>query len=320
MTDARYRFERGVDPQSVLPGLESGDADDSQDLRWQAIEGDSRRRSARGAPHITFDTGQVAKLAGLELPESEIRTILESLGCEILGKGDVISVTTPSWRPDLHGAGRFSSKKSCVLRALIACPQRRCRVLPALRVVLTERQKRSRRARRTLAARGLVEAITWSFIPAGRGEGVRRRGTRTGACQSDLASNWSSMRPGLLPGLLTALKRNGNRGSPMRRCSNSARPIAARRRKISSSQRPACAAARRRSVAAGGIGTARRRRSSCSMPKPTSTRCWRRLVSIPARRRSRAMRPPGIIRAGLERCGSAPRRCLPTSGSCIPQR
>jgi len=77
--------------------------------------------------------------------------------------------------------------------------------------VLTERQKRARRARRTLAARGLVEAITWSFIPPAEAKAFGG-GEATLELANPISVEMSAMRPGLLPGLLTALKRNTNRG------------------------------------------------------------------------------------------------------------
>ncbi len=209
VTDARYRFERGVDPASVLPGL---------DLATQMIlkicGGKPSKATVAGAVPdgrhaITFDTGLVAKLAGLDLPAGEIRAILESLGCDILGKGDVITVTTPSWRPDLHGAADLVEEvvRIAGLDRVPATPLPR----PAgvARAVLTERQKRARRARRTLAARGLVEAITWSFIPANEASAFGGSGLELA---NPISVDMSSMRPGLLPGLLTALKRNRNRG------------------------------------------------------------------------------------------------------------
>jgi phenylalanyl-tRNA synthetase beta chain len=209
VTDARYRFERGVDPNSVLPGL---------DLATQMIlkicGGKPSKATVAGAVPdgrhaITFDTKLVAKLAGLDLPGSEIRAILESLGCDILGKGDVITVTTPSWRPDLHGAADLVEEvvRIAGLDRVPATPLPR----PAgvARAVLTERQKRARRARRTLAARGLVEAITWSFIPASEASAFGGSGLELA---NPISVDMSSMRPGLLPGLLTALKRNRNRG------------------------------------------------------------------------------------------------------------
>jgi phenylalanyl-tRNA synthetase beta chain len=160
---------------------------------------------------ITFDIGQVAKLAGLKLPATEIRTILEALGCDVLGKGDVLTVTTPSWRPDLHGAADLVEEvvRIAGLDRVPAMPLPR----PAgvARPVLTERQKRARRARRTLAARGLVEAITWSFIPANEASAFGG-GASVLELVNPISTEMSSMRPGLLPGLLAALKRNRNRG------------------------------------------------------------------------------------------------------------
>jgi phenylalanyl-tRNA synthetase beta chain len=209
VTDARYRFERGVDPNSVLPGL---------DLATQMIlkicGGKPSKATVAGAVPdgrhaITFDTGLVAKLAGLDLPGSEIRTILEALGCDVLGKGNVITITTPSWRPDLHGAADLVEEvvRIAGLDRVPATPLPR----PAgvAHAVLTERQKRARRARRTLAARGLVEAITWSFIPANEASAFGGSGLELA---NPISVDMSSMRPGLLPGLLTALKRNRNRG------------------------------------------------------------------------------------------------------------
>jgi phenylalanyl-tRNA synthetase beta chain len=211
VTDARYRFERGVDPQSVIAGL---------DLATQMIHKicggkPSKAKVAGVAPEgrhsITFDTRLVAKLAGLVLPESGIKTILESLGCEILGKGDVISVTTPSWRPDLHGPADLVEEvvRIAGLDRVPATPMQR----PAgvAKPVLTERQKRARRARRTLAARGLVEAITWSFIPPAEAKAFGG-GEAALELANPISVDMSAMRPGLLPGLLTALKRNNNRG------------------------------------------------------------------------------------------------------------
>jgi phenylalanyl-tRNA synthetase beta chain len=211
VTDARYRFERGVDPAFVVPGL---------DLATQMIlkicGGKPSKATVAGAVpegrhSITFDTGKVAKLAGLDLPEGEIRTILESLGCDVLGKGDVVSVTTPSWRPDLHGPADLVEEvvRIAGLDRVPATPLPR----PAgvARPVLTERQKRARRARRTLAARGLVEAITWSFIPAAEAKAFGG-GAAALELSNPISTEMSSMRPGLLPGLLAALKRNRNRG------------------------------------------------------------------------------------------------------------
>ena len=200
-TDARYRFERGVDPDFVLPGL---------DLATQMIlklcGGKPSKTTVAGKVpdarrSISFDSGQVAKLAGLDLPAAEIRTILESLGCEILGKGAVFTVTTPSWRPDLHGPADLVEEvvRIAGIDRIPATPMPRADGVA--RPVLTERQKRSRKARRTLAGRGLVEAITWSFIPRAAAKAFGG-GADALELANPISSEMSSMRPSLLPGLL----------------------------------------------------------------------------------------------------------------------
>ena len=211
VTDARYRFERGVDPASTLPGL-----DLATDMILKLAGGEpSKAKVAGKVPDekrvIDLDYARVGKLSGIEIKDAEIKSILEKLGCTISGKGKAMKVTVPTWRPDIHGPADLVEEvvRIAGLDRIPLTPLPR----PAgvARPVLTERQKRARRARRALAARGLVEAITWSFIP-----NTEAKAFGGGEAALDLANpisvEMSSMRPGLLPGLLTALKRNNNRG------------------------------------------------------------------------------------------------------------
>jgi phenylalanyl-tRNA synthetase beta chain len=211
VTDARYRFERGVDPESVMPGL---------DLATQMIHklcgGKPSKATVAGkvpdtARTILFDMGRVEKLGGLSLPETEIKTILETLGCVLVGEGDLLEVTPPSWRPDIHGAADLVEE---VVRIAgidripaVALP----RVSGVSKPVLTERQKRARRARRLLAARGLVEAVTWSFIPKAQAE-LFGAGATLVELANPISVELAAMRPSLLPGLVAAIERNRNRG------------------------------------------------------------------------------------------------------------
>ncbi|MDX2307913.1 MAG: phenylalanine--tRNA ligase subunit beta [Hyphomicrobium sp.] len=211
VTDARYRFERGVDPHSVIPGL---------DLATQMIvklcQGTpSKAKVAGKEPEATraiaFDLGRVARLAGLDIKADEVKRILETLGCTVEGKGTEVTVSTPSWRPDLHGAADLVEEvvRIAGLDRIPSTPLPR--ITGIAKPVLTERQRRARRARRVLAARGMVEAVTWSFLPKSHAEHFGG-----GAADLDLANPIStdlvSMRPGLLPGLLAAAARNQNRG------------------------------------------------------------------------------------------------------------
>lgn len=211
VTEARYRFERGVDPASVLPGL-----DLATRMILDLAGGQPSKARIAGKPPvetraIAFDLGRIEKLTGLSLEHDEIRRILEALGFTLKGKGTKVEVAVPSWRPDIHGPADLVEEvvRIAGLDRVPATP------LPRLdgiaRPVLTERQRRARRARRALAARGLVEAVTWSFLP--EAEACRFGG---GAAELTLANPISTelsvMRPGLMPGLLAAANRNERRG------------------------------------------------------------------------------------------------------------
>jgi phenylalanyl-tRNA synthetase beta chain len=209
-SDARYRFERGVDPAFILPGL-----DLATRLMLEVAGGEPSRAKVAGAPPerrltIGFRTAMVAKLGGMIVPEQDIKATLQALGFTLDGKGATIKVTPPSWRPDIHGAADLVEEVVRIvgLDRVPSAPLPRSRGVA--QPVLTDGQRRSQRARRALAARGMVEAITWSFItkPA-----ARLFGASEGMdLANPISSEMTSMRPSLLPGLLTAAQRNRNRG------------------------------------------------------------------------------------------------------------
>ncbi|HEY7670275.1 MAG TPA: phenylalanine--tRNA ligase subunit beta [Hyphomicrobium sp.] len=211
MTDARYRYERGVDPAFVLPGL-----DLATDTILKLAGGEpSKAKVAGKAPAqkrvISFDPARVAELTGLKLKDAEIKGILEKLGCTLEVKGKALKVTLPTWRPDLHGPADLVEEvvRIAGLDRVPSTPMTR----PAgiARPVLTERQRRARRARRTLAGRGLIEAVTWSFIPRAEAQAFGG-GSDALELANPISTEMSSMRPSLLPGLIAAVKRNRNRG------------------------------------------------------------------------------------------------------------
>jgi phenylalanyl-tRNA synthetase beta chain len=212
-SDARYRFERGVDPASVMPGL-----DLATDMIVTLCGGTPSKARMAGTPPdtprtVAFSFARVEKLTGVKLKDTEIRSILEALGCAIDGKGTkgAVTVTVPTWRPDIHGPADLVEE---VVR-IVGLDRIPLTPLPGgdrvAKPVLTERQKRARRARRTLAARGLVEAVTYSFIPR---KDAERFGGGSDALElaNPMSVELSSMRPSLLPGLLAAVARNRNRG------------------------------------------------------------------------------------------------------------
>ena len=212
VTDARYRFERGVDPATVRPGL-----DLATDMILKLCGGEASKAKVAGkepieARVIPFDFARVEKLTGVKLSDAEISKTLKALGFKIDGKPNASKVTVPTWRPDVHGGADLVEEvvRIAGLDRVPATPLPRAHGIT--RAVLTEKQKRARRTRRLLASRGFVEAVTWSFIP--KDQATHFGG---GAPALDLANpistEMSSMRPGLLAGLLTAVTRNRNRGT-----------------------------------------------------------------------------------------------------------
>jgi len=210
-SDARYRFERGVDPAFILPGLDLATA-----MMLEVAGGAPSKAKVAGAPPeartvIAFNFGLVEKLTGLALPEKEVRRTLDALGFAVEGKGGKAKVTAPSWRPDIHGPADLVEEvvRIAGLDKVPSVPIPR--QSGVARPVLTETQRRVRRARRLLAGRGLVEAVTWSFIarPAAEAFGGGRDVLEVA---NPVSSEMTSMRPSLLPGLLAAVQRNRNRG------------------------------------------------------------------------------------------------------------
>jgi len=212
ITDARCRFERGVDPAFTLPGL-----DLATRLILEICGGTASQAVIAGEPPetgrvIDFPWTETRRLAGLELSRAEMKVTLETLGFHVAGTGDRVKVLTPSWRADAEG------KADLVEEIIRIAGLDRIEAKPleplhdtAGQPVLTVLQKRTRLAKRALAARGLVEAVTWSFIP--HDDAVLFGGGRADLVLANpIAADLSDMRPSLVPGLLRAAQRNADRG------------------------------------------------------------------------------------------------------------
>jgi phenylalanyl-tRNA synthetase beta chain len=210
-TDARYRFERGVDPNFTVPGL---------DLATQMVldfcGGEASEMILAGDPTpkekvVDFPLSELPRLSGLKLPLADVRRVLAKLGFFIAGQGDRVKVAVPSWRPDVHGRADIVEEVVRIVGVDKIAPTPFPRGDKARKPVLTSIQNRTRKAKRALAARGLVEAVTWSF-------GSKREAELFGGGQPELAlanpiaAELSDMRPSLLPGLIMAAQRNADRG------------------------------------------------------------------------------------------------------------
>ena len=207
MTDARYRFERGVDPEFCMPGC-----DLATELVLSICGGEPSRIVVAGDPSpprrsIPFPYGEVKRLLGVSIPRQEGEAILARLG---FGVGDG-TVVVPSWRPDVQ------VKADVVEQILRIAGVDRAPTAPLPRLddgvakpVLTLLQKRTRLAKRTLAALALREAVTWSFVSRTAAE-LFGGGARSLALANPIAVDLSDMRTSLVPGLVAAAERNARR-------------------------------------------------------------------------------------------------------------
>ncbi|MFG1291626.1 phenylalanine--tRNA ligase subunit beta [Xanthobacter versatilis] len=210
-SDARFRFERGVDPAFTLPGLEL-----ATHLIQEICGGEASEVVLAGAipdttRTITFPLSEVKRLAGLEASEQEIRDVLEALGFAVSGAAPVLDVVPPSWRGDIEGKADLVEEVVRILGLDRVPATELPRGEDARKAVLTPLQLRSRKARRALAARGMVEAVTWSFVSQ---EAARMfgGGAPALALSNPIAAELSDMRPSLLPGLIKAAGTNAARG------------------------------------------------------------------------------------------------------------
>jgi phenylalanyl-tRNA synthetase beta chain len=208
VTDARYRFERGVDPDFCVPGAELATA-----LVMQICGGEPSRLVVAGDPttprrRVDFPYSEVKRLTGLDVPQVEGEAILARLGFDLEGGQAII----PPWRPDIDGKADVVEQivRIAGLDRVEATPLPR--LAPGVpKPVLTLLQKRTRAAKRALAALGLDEAITWSFIPKPHAE-LFGGGKLELALANPIAADMSDMRPSLIPGLAAAAERNARRG------------------------------------------------------------------------------------------------------------
>ncbi|MFS8035903.1 phenylalanine--tRNA ligase subunit beta [Xanthobacter sp. AM11] len=210
-SDARFRFERGIDPAFTLPGL-----DLATHLVQEICGGEASQVVLAGAVPdttrtIAFPLGEVKRLTGLDASEAEIRGVLEKLGFAVAGSAPVLDVVPPSWRGDIEGKADLVEEVVRILGLERVPATELPRGADARKAVLTPLQLRSRKARRALAARGMVEAVTWSFVSR---EAARLFGGGAPelALANPIAAELSDMRPSLLPGLIAAAGTNAARG------------------------------------------------------------------------------------------------------------
>ena len=207
-SDARGRFERGVDPAFLDTGL-----DLLTSLILEICGGEASEVIRAGQPPLArksfaYDPALAGNLGGIDVADSEQKRILAALGFEV---SEDWTVTVPTWRPDIDGAPDIVEEVIRVhgLDAVPSTPLPRADGVA--KPTATAAQMQERRLRRAASARGLNEAITWSFLPTNEAEHFADGELWTLA--NPISEDLKTMRPSLLPGLLSAARRNLDRGA-----------------------------------------------------------------------------------------------------------
>ncbi len=210
-TDARFRFERGIDPSFLIDAVEittrliqdwcGGEA---SELVIAGKEPDWQRE-------ITLRSGRVAGLGGVDVPAAEVERILTALGCGVEADGDDLKVAVAPWRNDIVG-------EPCLVEEVIrvygydnipVVPMELGATLP--QPALSVEQRRRSDVRRILATRGMVEAVTLSFMPSGQAD-LFGPVPESIKLANPISSDLDVMRPSVLPNLISAAGRNADRG------------------------------------------------------------------------------------------------------------
>jgi phenylalanyl-tRNA synthetase beta chain len=205
-SDARSRFERGVDPDFLDEGLAI-----LTGLILDVCGGEPSNIERVGQPPIeqrtiTFDYGRTRALGGIDVPEQRQRNILEGLGFGVNGN----EVTVPTWRRDVEGPADLVEEVARIVGYDLVSSTPLNRVPGVARPTATRSQLIERRVRRTAAARGLDEAVTWSFISDAQAAAF---GGPDWRLANPISEDMKAMRPSLLPGLIAAARRNLDRGA-----------------------------------------------------------------------------------------------------------
>lgn len=207
-SDARYRFERGVDPAFTLDGLELATQmilDICGGEASHVVQDGAALETSRSYP---YDPARVGALVGMDVPETQQRATLQALGFGLDGD----QASPPSWRPDILGAADLVEE----IARIASLSKLEGQPLPRVdagvpRPILTPMQQRERAARRMLAGLGYNECVTYSFVDQAAAEAFGG-GTDAVRLENPISSEMTHMRPDLLPGLLQAAARNQARG------------------------------------------------------------------------------------------------------------
>ncbi len=212
VSDARYRFERGVDPAAVLEGMEAATR-----LIVELCGGEPSDLVVAGEPpewrrSYTLRPARIRGLGGVDVPRDDAATIMKNLGFEVRDQADgALGVQPPSWRGDVQGEADLVEEVTRIwgYDRIPATPLTPETALPP--PSLTPAQRRVREAKRALAGQGLLEAVTFSFMSSAHAAQFGGDNPML-ALANPISADLDMMRPSILPNLLLAAQRNADRG------------------------------------------------------------------------------------------------------------
>ena len=211
ISDARYRFERGVDPQSCVEGVQLALRLITEYGGGSASKVSLAGEAPRNDEPVEFFKRDVARLTGLDIKPAAMKKTIKSLGFSIEDTGETWLLKVPSWRFDIEQSADLV-EEIARLEGFDALPTTSLPPLKgAKRVVTTPIQDRIRTARRTLASRGFLETVTWSFMPKPFAE-LFGGGAADLTVANPVASELNQMRPSILANLALAVQRGADHG------------------------------------------------------------------------------------------------------------
>jgi len=211
ISDARYRFERGLDVAAVIDGMEAATR-----MILELCGGEPSELVITGKPpewkrQYTLRHERLKGLGGLDISLDDAATILQRLGFTVARDGTSLKAEPPSWRGDIHGeadlveeVGRIHGYDKIETVSMV-------RDGAVAKPALSPQQRRVRESKRALASMGLVEAVTFSFMAKEQAALFGGTGTEL-LLANPISADLDRMRPSILPNLVLAAKRNADRG------------------------------------------------------------------------------------------------------------
>jgi phenylalanyl-tRNA synthetase beta chain len=213
ISDARYRFERGIDPAFTLGAMEMATR-----MVLDLCGGEAGSVITTGTvppcnPVYNYAPAQATKILGIDIPLATQKKILEDLGFKIEAQASNWRVTTPSWRPDIQGSIDLVEEIIRIYGYDKLAATSLTKPFVVTQAAESVTRTRTRRVRTTLAANGLQEAVTWSFLDRTTAQFFAANDIPSDlTLRNPISVELDTMRPSILPNLITAVTRNADRG------------------------------------------------------------------------------------------------------------